>query len=91
MCSTADVYAACTAVLGMPAAAKEAISFALLGMECILGRPNLVPQHVDSRKEAVLGKITPHTDNWLELVDKVAAFTANRDRPLPSVHQMKLV
>jgi 1,6-anhydro-N-acetylmuramate kinase len=78
-------------VLGIPAAAKEAISFALLGMECVLGRPILIPQHVDSRSQVVLGKITPHTDNWHTIVRKVANFGAGLSGPAPTVTQMKLV
>jgi hypothetical protein len=35
--------------MGVPAAAKEAISFALLGRECITGRGVIVPDHVESQ------------------------------------------
>ncbi|GAO51920.1 UPF0075-domain-containing protein [Saitoella complicata NRRL Y-17804] len=39
--------------------AKEAISFALLGHECLMGKSIVVPQHVESAERVVLGKITP--------------------------------
>lgn len=59
--------------LGLPGSAKEAVSFALLGFEAILGRQIIIPQHVDSREEVVLGKITPG-HNWREVIGKVAGF-----------------
>jgi hypothetical protein len=65
-------------LLNIPAEAKEAISFALLGFECILGRPIFVPQHVDSRKEVILGKITPGVHGWVDLIGKVGSFAQGR-------------
>jgi 1,6-anhydro-N-acetylmuramate kinase len=44
---------------GIPADAKEAISFAWFGMEAMLGRACLVPQRVETRVPICIGKITP--------------------------------
>ena len=74
--------------LGMKAQAKEAVSFAILGLECVLGRSIIVPQHVDSRKEVILGKITPHQSNWLGLVHKVAAFRQKDASSNPSTQMV---
>ena len=43
--------------LGVPADAKEAVDFALLGRETILGRPNVLPVVTGATRAAVLGTI----------------------------------
>ncbi len=45
--------------LGVPAAAAEAIAFALLGRNALLGIPNHLPQCTGAARAAVLGEIVP--------------------------------
>lgn len=44
---------------GIPTDAREAIAFAILGNECIMGTPANVPRATGAEKRVVLGKITP--------------------------------
>ncbi|MCK4824368.1 anhydro-N-acetylmuramic acid kinase, partial [bacterium] len=43
---------------GMPAAAREAMSFAILGNETLDGRPSNIPSATGASKEVILGSIT---------------------------------
>ena len=45
--------------LGMDPDAKEAVAFAILGRETMLGRPGNLPKATGARKAVVLGSITP--------------------------------
>ena len=45
--------------IGIPAGAKEALGFALLGLEGFVGRPMIVPKNVESDKSGVAGHIQP--------------------------------
>lgn len=44
---------------GVPAAAAEAMAFALMGRNALLGLPNHLPQCTGAERAAVLGSITP--------------------------------
>ena len=44
---------------GMPNGAREAICFAILGNETIMGTPANVPQATGAKHAVILGKITP--------------------------------
>ena len=45
--------------IGIPAGAKEALGFALPGLEGIVGRPMIVPKNAESSKPGVVGHIQP--------------------------------
>jgi 1,6-anhydro-N-acetylmuramate kinase len=45
--------------IGILNGAKEALGFALLGLECFVGRPMIVPQHTESSKPGLVGQIQP--------------------------------
>lgn len=45
--------------VGIPAGAKEALGFALLGCECFVGRPMIVPRRTESDIPGVVGQIQP--------------------------------
>jgi anhydro-N-acetylmuramic acid kinase len=57
---------------GIPADAKEAMAFALLAHQTILGRPGNVPGATGARLPVVLGKIVPG-DNFAALMGRVSA------------------
>ena len=44
---------------GVPARACEAMAFALLGRNALLGRPNHLPRCTGASRAAVLGEIVP--------------------------------
>ena len=44
---------------GIPAGAKEAVTFAFQGMDAILGRPLIVPDRVESKEPVIVGKVSP--------------------------------
>lgn len=44
---------------GVPTDAREAIAFAILGNECIMGTPANVPRATGAERRVILGKITP--------------------------------
>lgn len=55
---------------GLPAGAKEAVLFALLGHECIAGRANNLPGCTGASEAAILGKIVPGS-NYRRLLQQV--------------------
>ncbi|WP_344017384.1 anhydro-N-acetylmuramic acid kinase [Microlunatus capsulatus] len=50
--------------LGLPAGAKEAYAFALLGYFTLAGLPASVPSCTGARHASVLGSLTPGRDGW---------------------------
>jgi 1,6-anhydro-N-acetylmuramate kinase len=46
-------------VLGVPCGSREAMSFSLKGLECIVGRSLIVPKRVESDKPGIIGHIQP--------------------------------
>jgi anhydro-N-acetylmuramic acid kinase len=62
--------------LGFSAKAKEAIAFAFLAHETILGRYNNLPSCTGAQERVVLGKITPGR-NYLKLCKQIVAENDN--------------
>jgi anhydro-N-acetylmuramic acid kinase len=54
-----DTRVAPTDAEGVPAAAVEAMAFALMGRNALLGLPNHLPRTTGAHRAAVLGEITP--------------------------------
>jgi anhydro-N-acetylmuramic acid kinase len=71
--------------LSLPAAAKEAIAFALLGHETVHGRPADLGRCTGATRPVILGKIIPG-DNYQSLMRSVWEGEA-----WPAIHRVQIV
>ncbi|GHO42347.1 anhydro-N-acetylmuramic acid kinase [Ktedonospora formicarum] len=76
---------------GLPAGAKEAILFALLGHECLLGRTNNLPGCTGASKTVNLGKIVPGKNYRHLLCQALAESIGEEDGIPPMLRRLHLI
>ena len=62
--------------LGVPADAKEAVAFALIGWATLHGLPGNVPSCTGARGPRILGRVTPGADGVIPIGERLVAWPA---------------
>ena len=79
---------------GVPTGSREAMSFGLKGLECILGRSLVVPQRVESSRAGIIGHIQPGSGlAYHRLMKHVQDFWGNYplEKRMDPVLEMEIV
>lgn len=71
--------------IGIPIGAKEALGFALLGCECFVGRPMIVPKRTECDRAGIVGQVQPGR-NYHRIRQHVAKVSTSLDVKHSSMH-----